>query len=165
MTDEVLFLNGVYESVLKGIIRAQKKAGPDEVFYLQPYKRQAIAKFRKDPPTILSPTILYLSVTDNLPTVSYCAKIVDWKDKRCLDGPERERICGEIMRWGYDGSGLYGIDFCEPQKSMVNLLCIQELVRLESPFSVSCLIKTSDGEPLSDKRKTSGGWSYVECLG
>ncbi|MCZ0938429.1 MAG: hypothetical protein OXJ55_07315 [Caldilineaceae bacterium] len=33
MTDEALFLNGVYESVLKGIIRAQEKAGPDEVFY------------------------------------------------------------------------------------------------------------------------------------
>ena len=33
MTDEALFLNGVYESVLKGIIRAQKKAGPDEGFY------------------------------------------------------------------------------------------------------------------------------------
>ena len=165
MTDEALFLNGVYESVLEGIIRAQREAGPDEVFYLQPYKSQAIAKFREDPPTAHIPTTLYLSTTDSLSTVSYRAQIVGWKDKRCLDGPERERICGEIMRWGYDSSGLYGIDLCEPQKSMVNLLYIQDLVRLESSFSVACLIKTSDGKPLSDKRATAGGWSYVKRPG
>ena len=48
---------------------------------------------------------------------------------------------------------------------MINLLCIQELVRLEAPFSVECLVKTSDGKPLSPRRTRSGGWSYVESSG
>lgn len=55
MTTEALFLNGVYESVLKGITDAQERAGPDEIFYLQPFKSQAIAKFRKDPSSRTAP--------------------------------------------------------------------------------------------------------------
>lgn len=168
MTDEALFLNGVYESVLKGIIRAQKEAGPDEVFYLQPYASQAIAKFREDPPTAHIPTTLYLSTTDNLSTVSYRAQIVGWKDKTGLDESERASIDGEIRRGRYEERGhlgLYDYDPQETEKRMVNLLCIQELTKLESPFSVACLIKTSDGKPLSDKRTMSGGWSYVKRPG
>ncbi|MDE0078991.1 MAG: hypothetical protein OXO50_15830 [Caldilineaceae bacterium] len=166
MTAEVLFLNGVYESVLKGIIDAQKGAEPDEIFYLQPYKSHAIAKLRENPPTACKPTTLYLSTTDKLSTVSYRAKIVGWKDKTGLDGSEWAGIDREIRRRGYEKSGLY--DFDPPKKDgkrMVNLLCIQELVKLESPFSVSCLIKIGDGKPLSDKRTTSGGWSYVKLPG
>lgn len=162
MTDEALFLNGVYGGVLEGIIDAQKRAGADEVFYLQPFKSMAIAKFRKDPPTASSPTALYLSTTDSLSTVSYRAKVVGWKDKRRLHKSERDRIDAEIRRWRYDKSGLYDFDPKETEKRMVNLLCIQELVKLDSPFSVSCLIKTSDGKPLSANRTRSGGWSYVK---
>ena len=166
MTAEALFLNGVHESVLKGIIDAQKWAGPDEIFYLQPYKSQAIARFRADPPTAYRPTVLYLSTTDKLSTVSYRAKVVGWKDKTRLDGSERARIDEEIRRGRYEKSGLY--DFDPPRKDgkrMINLLFIQALVRLESPFRVSCLVKTSDGKRLSARRTRSGGWSYVESSG
>lgn len=96
MTAEALFLNGVHESVLRGIIDAQERAGPDEISYLQPYKSQAIAKFREDSPTAHIPTTLYLSTTDNLSTVSYRAQIVGWKDKTSLDESERAGIDGEI---------------------------------------------------------------------
>ena len=169
MTAEALFLNGVYESVLKGIIDAQKWAGPDEIFYLQPYKNQAIAKFRADPPTAYRPTVLYLSTTDKLSTVSYRAKVVGWKDKTRLDGSERARIDGEIRRGRYEERGHLGLyDFDPPREDgtrMVNLLFIQGLAKLESPFSVSCLVKTSDGKRLSPRRTRSGGWSYVESAG
>lgn len=161
MTVEALFLNGVHESVLKGIIDAQERAGSDEIFYLQPYKSQAIAEFRQDPPTACRTTILYLSVTDNLPAVSYRARIVGWKDKTCLDELEWDRINAEIRRWGYNKNGLFVYPSRKTEKKAVNLLCIQQLRKLKSPFSVSCLIKTKGGEPLSPNRKTSGGWSYV----
>ena len=160
MNAEALFLNGVYQHVLEGIVAAQRRAVREETFYLQPYKSGAIAKFREDPPTVHKPTVLYASTTDNLPTVSYCARIVGWRDKTILSKSEWYRIDGKIRRWDYD-NGLYDFEPPQPGKRMVNLLCIQQLVKLESPFSVSCLIKISDGKPLSTNRTRSGGWSYV----
>ena len=156
MSDVALFLNGVHEGVLKGIFRAQEKA-PDDTFYLQPYKSVAMARFRQDPPTFL-----YASTTDKLAEVSYCADIVGWLDKRTIDknGPVWKRIDLSIRGWGYD-PGLYEFNPNNPTAKTVNLLFIQRLVKLEVPYSVSRLIKISDGEPLSTNRSRSGGWSYV----
>ncbi len=152
MKSEAFFLNGVYRSVLEGILAAQEKA-PDNIFYLQPYSTSPIANFRDDPPIPSRPTVLYASTTEDLPTVSYRAEIIGWKDKTSLDEPERQRIDREIRHWGYD-PGIYG-------EEMVNLIFIRDLVRLDPPFRVTKLIKISEGKPLSDKRSRSGGWSYV----
>ena len=152
MTGEALFLNGVYRSVLEGILAAQEKV-PDNIFYLQPFSTGPIAKFRDDPPIPSRPTVLYASTTEDLPTVAYRAEIIRWKDKTGLDEPERQRIDREIRQGGYD-PGIYG-------EEMVNLLFIRNLVRLDPPFRVTKLIKISDGKPYSDKRTRSGGWSYV----
>ncbi len=151
MSDIALFLNGVYESVLDEILRAQEREH-DDTFYLQPYKSVAMARFRQDPPTIL-----YVSTGKNLAEVSYRADIVGWMDKRRMDknSPEWKRIDKSIREGGYD-PGIYGAE-----EGMVNLVFIQRLVKLASPFSVSRLIKISDGNPLSTNRTRSGGWSYV----
>ena len=151
MSDIALFLNGVYESVLDEILRAQEREH-DDTFYLQPYKSVAMARFRQDPPTIL-----YVSTGKNLAEVSYRADIVGWMDKRRMDknSPEWKRIDKSIREGGYD-PGIYGAE-----EGMVNLVFIQRLVKLASPCSVSRLIKISDGNPLSTNRTRSGGWSYV----
>lgn len=156
MTDIALFLNGVYERVLDGILCAQKNAAND-TFYLQPYKSVAMARFRQDPPTIL-----YASTTTDLAQVSHRADIVGWMDKRRMDksSAEWKRIDESIRAWGYD-PGLYDFDPLQTERKMVNLVFIQELVKLDPPFSVSRLIKISDGDPLSTNRTRSGGWSYV----
>ncbi len=44
------------------------------------------------------------------------------------------------------------------------MLSIRNLQRLEKPFSVTDLIKISDGQPLSTNRERAGGWSYVKLV-
>ena len=162
MKEQSLFLNGVYRSVLCGILKAQSME-PNGTFYLQPYKSQAIAKFRDDPdlrPTTEKPARLYASTTGDLATVSFCADIVDWEDKRNLEESEFARIHKEIKSGRYNREGLY-VKSPRTGKETVNLLFIQKLVKLTSPFPVSVLVKISDGKPLSTNRTQSGGWSYV----
>jgi 5-methylcytosine-specific restriction protein A len=48
-----------------------------------------------------------------------------------------------------------------PGKPCVNLISVIDVERLDPPFSVSRLIKTSDGKPLKTTRTTAGGWSVV----
>ena len=159
---QALFLNGVYRSVLRGILKAQSE-DPKGTFYLQPYKSQAIAKFRDNlnlRPTNANPVRLYASTTDDLSTVSFSADIVDWADKRELSQEDFDRIHNEIMSGGYNREGLFS-ESPETGRTSVNLLYVQDLVKLACPFPVSNLSKTSDGLPLSAKRTQSGGWSYV----
>lgn len=47
------FFNGVYRSVLDGILSAQEKR-TDDIFYLQPYIRMAIARLSQGGQTTLS---------------------------------------------------------------------------------------------------------------
>jgi hypothetical protein len=51
MKAEALFLNGVYESVLEEVLQVQG-ALPEHIMFLQPYRNEAIAKLRDDPPSV-----------------------------------------------------------------------------------------------------------------
>lgn len=151
MAETGLFLNGVYERVLRGILYAKMRK-PEDTFYLQPHSTRAMARFRQDPPTVL-----FASTTTHLQLVSYRAEIVGWLNKQRMDrnGQEFRRIDSSIHSDGYD-PGIYGIE-----EGMVNLIFIRNLIQVIPTFSVSRLIKISDGQPLSLKRTLPGGFAYV----
>ena len=159
MKPEALFINGVFESVLKEILRIQSVL-PEQVLYLQPHSAHTITKLRSDPPTIDDPMRLFMSTTTDLTNISYTAEIVGWNDKRTLTKSKR-RILNEIIAALQPGEGdLYNLSKTQDGES-VNLLFVRRLERVAVPFSVAELKKTSNGEPLSTARTTAGGWSYV----
>ncbi|QEG24791.1 hypothetical protein MFFC18_47140 [Mariniblastus fucicola] len=49
--------------------------------YLQPFKNQAIAMLRDEPPRKSQSACLYLSTTENLNQICYTAEIIRWEDK------------------------------------------------------------------------------------
>ena len=158
MKEQALFLNGVYRSVLDEAHSAQAR-NPEDLLYLQPHAAGPIRNLRDDPPSERSPVKLFMSTTDDLPTVSYCADIVGWKDKSALGKTEYSEIDEKIRTGRYD-PGLY---VCSPStgKPAINLIVIRRLFKLAAPFSVSKLTKVKGGRPLSTNRTRSGGWSYV----
>ena len=159
MKSEALFINGVFESVLEEILQVQRYL-PEQIMFLQPYRTDPITHLRDNPPTVDDPMMLFLSVTDNLPIVSYSAEIVGWEDKTKLSENKRNALNRLIWTLQPNEGGLYDESHVEGKESL-NLLYIRRLTKLNNPFSVSELIKTSDGQPLSPKRTTSGGFSYV----
>ena len=153
-----LFINGVFDGVLKEILKTQRVA-PEQILFLQPYSGNPIKRLESDPPTVENPIKLYLSTSAELSKVSYMADIVGWEDKGKLSA-DRCEIVGKILKCFQPGEGgLY--DHSRSGEPSVNLLSIRRLARLHHPFSVAELIKISDREPLSEHRSTSGGWSYV----
>jgi hypothetical protein len=163
MKGEALFLNGVYESVLEEILEVQGEL-PEQIMFLQPHSGHRIVRLREDPPTVDDPMRLLISRTTDLPTVRYTAEIVGWDDKGLLASTRRQQVINRLI-WTLqpDEGGLYNLSSTADGES-VNLLHIRRLRKLATPFSVSCLIKT-EGGPLSDKRKTSGGWAYIQTAG
>jgi len=159
--DEALFINGVYKDVLTEILHIQNTV-PDFILFLQPYKAQAMKKLEKSPPTCETPVIVYISTTDDLSTVSYSGEIVGWDDKRHISKEKHNALSRIIWTLQPSEGGLYNASNDEGQES-VNLLHIRRLKAIANPFSVSQLIKTSDGLPYSENRTTAGGWSYVEA--
>lgn len=157
---EALFLNGVYEDVLTEILHIQKLL-PDLILFLQPYKAQAMKKLAINPPTCEAPILAYISTTEDLSVVSYSGEIVGWDDKRHISNERRNVLNRIIWTLQPNEGGLYNASN-EDGKESVNLLYIRRLRALSEPFSVSRLIKSSDGTPYSEKRTTAGGWSYVE---
>lgn len=155
MDNRALFINGVYESVLEEI-RAVQEHLPEQVLFLQPYSGMRIAELRRVRPTVDDPMRLYISTTADLPIVAYTAEIVGWDDKELLPQAKRELVSRiqEALQPGeqYEGT------------AEVNLIHVRRMSRLESPFSVSKLIKISNGKPLSTNRSRSGGWSVVRLL-
>jgi hypothetical protein len=160
MNPEALFINGVYESVLLEIIRVQSVL-PEQVLFLQPYSSGAMAHLQAQPPTSASPMRLFLSTTTDLATVRYVGEIVGWDDKRSLAGPRWAVLNRVIAALQPDEGGLYDLSSAARGKC-VNLLHVRRLQRLEHPFSVELLRKTSDGTPISSGRATAGGWVYVQ---
>ncbi|MFH1235804.1 MAG: hypothetical protein V1685_02595 [Parcubacteria group bacterium] len=158
--DEALFINGVFEDVLQEILRIQKEL-PEHIMYLQPYSSDPIVHLRDDPPTDEAPVLLYLSITTDLSTVHYTAEIVGWDDKREIPQAKRDALNRVIGTLQPNETGLYDASRVEGKPS-VNLLHIRRLRRVDPPFSVSCLIKTIDGKPVSPGRTTAGGWAYVK---
>jgi hypothetical protein len=161
MKREALFLNGVFQSVLDEILAVQSVL-PEQILFLQPYKSHAIARLRDDPPSPADPMRLLISLTNDLPNVSYTAEIVGWDDKRRLPGTPRHRVLNRLIcTLQPNEGGLYDLSQAKDGES-VNLLHVWRLRRLANPFSVGQLVKIADSEPLSEDRTRSGGWSYVK---
>jgi hypothetical protein len=160
MRQEAVFLNGVYEDVLREILLIQDEL-PEHVMYLQPYSSETIVHLRDEQPTSEHPVRLYLSVTSDLPTIKYVAEIVGWDDKTRISENKRKVLSRIILTLQPNETGLYDASHIEGKQS-INLLHIRRMQKLKKPFSVSKLIKTSDGLPLSTGRTTAGRWSYVK---
>lgn len=161
MKFEALFINGVFESVLKEILLIQQYL-PEHIMFLQPFSSDPITHLRDNRPSVDDPMRLFLSITTDLPTVHYTAEIVGWYDKRKIS--EEERFVFNRLIWTLQPNegGLY--DASPVGKPSVNLIHIRRLHKLNSPYSVTNLIKTSDNEPVSPDRTTAGGWAYVHNL-
>ena len=160
MKTEALFLNGVYESVLKEILWIQAEL-PEQILFLQPHGPRAITRLREAPASVHQPMTLYISTTTDLPTVSYAAEIVGWDDKRELTYARRRVISRLIWTLQPNEGGLYDAAKSEDGQS-VNLLHIRRLRELDPPFPVSRLLKTNDQQPVSEGRSRAGGWAYVQ---
>ena len=160
MTLEALFINGVFDSVLQEILKIQSEL-PEQILFLQPYSSRPMRELRDRPPTAESPMQLFLSLPTDLASVHYTAEFVGWDDKRALSDRKRHTLNRIIRALQPNEGGLYDASPTGDRKS-VNLLYIRRLQRLEPPFPVGHLIKTSDGKPLSSGRTTAGGWAYVK---
>lgn len=160
MKAEALFINGVYETVLQEILQIQAVL-PEQILFLQPYSSRAITGLRDDPPSVESPVQLLMSLTDDLATIHYTAEIVGWDDKRALSAEKRKVLNRLICTLQPNEGGLYDASRAEEGES-VNLLHVRRLRQLSKPFCVHQLVKAVDNEPVSDKRKTAGGWAYIK---
>lgn len=154
-----LFINGVFEATLAEIEKTQQSV-PGKRCYLQPYASERIKLLADSSPSPEHPIILYLSLTDSLPYVSYRAKIVGWMDKRQLakDPTALADLNQHIEEYQPTEKSIYLTT--DDGKSCVNLITVIDVRRLETNIPVSCFIKISDGTPLK-KRTRSGGWSPV----
>lgn len=161
MTREALFLNGVYEQNLREILEIQEEL-PEHIMYLQPYSGGAIVHLRDNPPTVDAPIPLVLSVTTDLPTIRYAAEIVGWDDKRQLSASKRRILNHVIGALQPTDKELYDASRAGDGES-VNLLYIRRLRQLSQPFSVRELVKSEDGQPVSDRRTTAGMWTYIRA--
>lgn len=161
MRAEALFLNGVYEDVLKEILQVQAVL-PEQIMFLQPYKSEAIIRLRDQPPSVEDPVQLLMSLTHDLAIVHYTAEIVGWDDKRSLSEQKRRVLNRLICTLQPNEGGLYDASRAEAGES-VNLLHVRRVRPVSKPFSVSQLRKTVDSEPVSDKRNRAGGWAYVRA--
>lgn len=160
MKQEALFINGVYEEVLREILSIQGEL-PEQILFLQPFSSGAISRLRDEPPTVDDPMQLFISVTTDLPAARYSAEIVGWDDKRQLSDTRRRVLSRLIWTLQHNEGGLYDATKVEGAQS-VNLLHVRRLRELKPPFPVSQLIKTSDRQPVSEGRTTAGGWAYVQ---
>lgn len=152
-----IFINGVFAEVLRDICKVQNFV-PDQILYLQPFAGKRIVELSDNPPSTDSAVRLFLSLTDDLPTVRYTGEIVGWDDKRGLVGSRREIIDKVIRRFQPTEEGIYPI---VRGVECVNLISVWRMRELLKPFSVTELIKVSNNQPYSANRQQAGSWSHV----
>lgn len=160
MRNEAIFLNGVWEIVLRDILEIQQYL-PEHIMYLQPYKSDRMVLLAENPPTVDHPVRLLMSLTNDLPNVHYVAEIVGWDDKRMLTGGKLRWLNRLIYSFQWTEDGVYA-HAGDPKKPCVNLLYVRRLKKLACPFLVDQLINVKDGQPLSTGRTQAGGWVYVQ---
>ncbi len=161
-TPQALFLNGVYEKVFKEILSVQTRQ-PEQVMFLQPYSPSVITLLRAASPSPEDPIQVFFSTTDDLQAISYRAEIVGWDDKRALSPERRSEINRHIAELQPGEGQLYNAAKATGSES-VNLIYISHLRRIDPPLRVSQLIKASDGQPASENRTRSGGFTYVRPM-
>jgi len=159
MKTESLFINGVYEETLKEISTIQSVL-PEQILFLQPFSGSPITKLRDDTPTVDEPMRLFMSITTDLAAVHYIAEIVGWDDKSNLSARKRFILNRLITTLQPNEGGLYNASRTGDGQS-INLLHIRRLRHIAPAFEVGHMLKTSDGMPVSDRRTTAGGFSYV----
>ena len=154
MREKALFMNGNYESNLQGIADVQA-ACPEQILFIQPHGSRYIADLRDNPPTEDDPVTMYISISTDMNTVHFTAEVVGWDDKTKLSPQKHAEIDEVIKTKQAPEPGVF--------EGGVNLLHIRRLVRVEPPFDVAKLVKTSNDEPLKHKSRP-GGFSYVYRL-
>ena len=127
---------------------------PEQILYLQRFSGQRIVELSDNRPSTDSPVKLFLSLTDDLPTVRYTCEIVDWNDKRELSGRKREIIDTVVRAFQPTEEGVYPI---ARGIECVNLLSVWRMRELSKPFSVAELQKAVDDMPVSTNRQTRVG--------
>lgn len=157
-----LFINGVYDRVLREILAAQDGEWVIES-YLQPHSGQVIRMLRDFDPSIASPVRLYASTTDNLNHICYTGQIVRWDDKRDLSKARFNQVLRHLKKYQTGEEALL-IGDQQAGENSVNLLTVRNLQVLHTMHSTALLRKVSDGLPLQ-KRTRAGGWSEVFDLG
>lgn len=158
MSLEGIFINGVFSTVVDEILAVQKYV-PEQVLYLQPYAGDKIVELYKKPPSVDRPVRLFLSLTNDLPTVHYTCEVVGWDDKRELVGRKREVIEALIKTFQPGEEDVYAE--CRGVEC-VNLLHVWRMKQILRPFSVAELTNIRHGQPVSINRSTAGGWVYVQ---
>ena len=157
-----LFIRGIYRSVLDEIL-CTHRTQPDFTLYLQPFDGDPIRMLKDAPPTTKNPIRLYASTSEDPGIVSFTADIVGWEDKTTLSPSKKHRIESTIREYQPREEGLYDQSNA-PGKPSLNLVLVQRLIELPSPFCVTNLIKISDGKPYSPKKTSPGGWSRVRLV-
>ena len=159
MRDYALFINGVFEDVLKDIFDVQMHL-PELPLFLQPYSKERIVKLAEDPPTTDDPVRIFFSLTDDLNHIHYTGELVGWRDKKKLQNAELMIMNRLIYMFQRTENGVYRK---VGKKKCKNLLLVRRMKKISKPFSVAELYLISTDEPHSIDRTTSGGWSYVKC--
>ena len=157
MRPEALFVNGVFDEVLRDI-EAVQEAVPEQVLYLQPYSGDKIARLYQWVPSCVSPVTAYFSTSKDFGTVSYTAEIVGIRDKSELLDTERDVISKVIGQFQPTEDGLY---IQVNGKDCRNLLSVRYMHKLAKPFPAMNLILLDTSDHASGPRTSPGGWWYV----
>ena len=152
-------MNGVYRSVLEELLGVHRHL-PNQILYMQPHGPRPIRQLRDDPPTIDKPTKMWISAGDDLQHISYAVEIIGWQDKTQMSN-DRRKLIESIIKLPQPGEGGLFNMADDPGASSLNLLHVRRMFKFTEPFSVSRLIKISDGKPLATNRTRGGGHSYV----
>ena len=160
MGTEALFVNGVYEEVLRDIESVQD-AVPEQVLYLQPYSEDRIVRLYKWAPSHEAPVLAYFSTTEDLGTVAYAAEIVGIRDKTELPKATREVIDKVIGQLQPTEDCVYPT---ANGKDCRHLISVRRMRKLVTPFPVTDLILLGTSDHPSGPRTTPGHWWYVQRI-
>lgn len=160
MSEWALFINGIFDGVLKDVA-SEHSRNPERTLFLQPFTGGVIKRLKDNIPSPEVPVTLYASITKDLHNICYQGEVVGWEDKESITAGRLQELEAIFVQYqpsekGNDPDGL-GI----PRNPGRNLIHVRRMVKLEAPFSVGELIKLSDGKPLSTNRTRAGGYSYV----
>ena len=164
MSDWALFINGIFDGVLKDVATEHSR-NPEMTLFLQPFTGGVIKRLKANIPSPEVPVTLYASITTDLHNICYQGEVVGWEDKEGITAARIQELEAIFVQYqpteqGNEQDGL-GI----PRNPGRNLIHVRRMVKLEAPFSVGELIKLSDGKPLSTNRTRAGGYSYVRRAG
>ncbi len=154
-----LFLNGVYETVLQEILKAQGR-DPELICFLQPYSSSRIVLLEKEQPSVESPVPLYISTTTHLGAIGYKGMIVGWENKQEMSNNRLAAVNAAIDKNQPDEENVYM--HVSDGKPCVNLISVKYLTPLPNPVSVANLVKR-DGTPVKPRTR-AGNWTYVTLL-